>query len=107
MNFLVLMNFLVSVSLHASTFKLVGETGSSKNLILEQLGNPTELEEFTAPNFQIRGIVPATCSVNSLQEIEVWAYKREGGFYQLIFKENDLVCLRWSSGPEPFSNIQL
>ncbi|GAC15363.1 hypothetical protein [Aliiglaciecola lipolytica] len=107
MKIVLLLILLVPFNTQASSFKELGERGGTKNGVLEKLGNPSIKKKFLAPNFEIKGVGNSTCfKANNLKLIDVWAYKKPKGFYQLVFDKEELICLRWSSSEEPFANIQ-
>lgn len=107
MKLILLLSLLIPLSSLASSYKELGERGGTKDSLLAKLGEPTIQREFHAPDFVVKGISPVGCKqANELQTINVWAYKEANGYYQLIFNNNKLICLRWSLNAEPFANIQ-
>ena len=107
MKLLLLLCLLLPLNSLASSYKELGERGGTKQSALEELGDPTVKTELSAPDFVVKGVGPVACQqANQLDTISVWAYKETNGFYQLIFDNNKLICLRWSSNAEPFANIQ-
>lgn len=104
---LFLLSLLFSLSSQASSSKKLGESGGTKDSTLDKLGKPSMAREFSAPNFVVNGVGPIACNqANALQTIDVWVYKEANGFYQILFSNNKLICLRWSSSADPFKNIQ-